>query len=130
MLIIHDIVGHSMLFVGPAGYPPGSKGCVNAVDRTKALVLSALEVQFGRSVNLSDENAREMGAKARELGVALSAHAPYYINFNSNEQTVEKSHDWLMRAVRAAELGWTPVRGSLVEELESGSYVPEAAARA
>jgi deoxyribonuclease-4 len=118
MLIIHDIVGHSMLFVGPAGYPPGSKGGVNAVERTKALGLSALEVQFGRSVNLSDEKAREIGAKARELGVALSAHAPYYINFNSNEQTVEKSHDWLMRAVRAAD-----AMGARIVVVHAASYM-------
>jgi len=91
-----------MLFVGPAGYPPGSKGGVQAVERVRALGLNALEVQFGRGVTLTEERAREMGARARELGVALSAHAPYYINFNSAPETVAKSQDWLLKALRAA----------------------------
>lgn len=91
-----------MLFVGPAGYPPGSKGGAQAVDKVRELGLNALEVQFGRSVNLTEERAREMGARALEAGVALSAHAPYYINFNSSPETVEKSREWLLRSLRAA----------------------------
>jgi len=91
-----------MLYVGPAGYPPGSKGAVQAVERVKALGLNALEVQFGRSVNLSIERATELGQRARELGVVLSAHAPYYINFNSSEDNRAKSRDWLLSSLRAA----------------------------
>jgi deoxyribonuclease-4 len=118
MLIIHDRVGARMLRVGPAGYPAGSKGGANAVERTRALGLNALEVQFGRSVNLTEEKAREAGAKAREMDVALSAHAPYYINFNSTEQTVEKSHDWLMRALRAAD-----AMGARIVVVHAASYM-------
>ena len=107
-----------MLWVGPAGYPPGSKGGVNAVERTKALGLTALEVQFGRGVNLTDDKAAEMGARARELGVALSVHAPYYINFNSKDEPVEKSHDWLMRSLRAAD-----AMGARIVVVHAASYM-------
>ncbi|NLI74586.1 MAG: TIM barrel protein [Euryarchaeota archaeon] len=93
-----------MILVGPAGYPPGSKGGTNAIERTKELGLTALEVQFGRGINLSAERAMEMGSKAKDLGIALSIHAPYYINFNSKPETVEKSHDWLMRSLRIADI--------------------------
>jgi len=65
-----------MIYFGPAGYPPGSKGAVKAVENVKALGLDALEVQFGRGVNLSVEKAQELAPRARELGIALSAHAP------------------------------------------------------
>ncbi|WP_019178432.1 TIM barrel protein [Methanomassiliicoccus luminyensis] len=93
-----------MLYVGPAGYPPGSKGAVQAVENVKALGLNALEVQFGRGVNLSDERALELGIRAKGIGVALSAHAPYYINFNSDAAGRAKSEDWLLRSLRAATL--------------------------
>ena len=107
-----------MMSVGPAGYPPGSKGGANAVERTRALGLGALEVQFGRGVNLTDEKAAEMGARARELDVALSVHAPYYINFNSKDETVEKSHDWLMRSLRAAD-----AMGARIVVVHAASYM-------
>jgi deoxyribonuclease-4 len=92
-----------MLYVGPAGYPPGSKGAVQAVERVKELGLNALEVQFGRSVNLSVEKAAQMGHRAKELGVAISAHAPYYINFNSTEENRAKSEEWLLSSLRAMD---------------------------
>ncbi len=92
-----------MLFIGPAGYPPGSKGAVQAVENVQALGLNALEVQFGRSVNLSMERAKELGQRAKELGISLSAHAPYYINFNSNEENQAKSDKWLLDSLRAAD---------------------------
>lgn len=92
-----------MILVGPAGYPPGSKGAVKAVENVKALGLDALELQFGRGVNLSVEKAKELGPRAKELGIALSAHAPYYINFNSNKEGKAKSEEWLMRSLRSAD---------------------------
>ena len=113
--------------IGPAGYPPGSKGGVNAVERVRALGLNALEVQFGRGVNLTDEKAKEMGDKARELNVALSVHAPYYINFNSNPETLEKSHDWLIRSLRTAD-----AMGARIVVVHAASYMgasPEQATR-
>ncbi len=99
-------MGHGtvMLHIGPAGYPSGSKGPVQAVENIRRLGLNALEVQFGRSVNINEEKARAMGERARELGVVLSAHAPYYINFNSTPETVSRSRDWLLRSLRAADL--------------------------
>jgi deoxyribonuclease-4 len=92
-----------MLFVGPAGYPPRSKGGVQAVEKVKALGLNAMEVQFGRGVYLTAEKAREMEPRARELRVALSAHAPYFINFNSAGENVAKSEDWLIKSLRATD---------------------------
>lgn len=107
-----------MLFVGPAGYPPGSKGAVNAVEKVRALGLNALEVQFGRSVNLSVERAQELGQRAQELNVSLSAHAPYYINFNSSEENQAKSDKWLLDSLRA-----TDACGGRIVVVHAASYM-------
>ncbi|MCE5295481.1 MAG: TIM barrel protein [Euryarchaeota archaeon] len=93
-----------MIRIGQAGYPPGASGMVDAIIRTKALGLDAMEVQFVRNVSLQDSVAAEAMRKASELGVMLSAHAPYYISLNSRSpETVEKSRGWILRTARAAK---------------------------
>jgi deoxyribonuclease-4 len=118
-----------MLYVGPAGYPPGSKGPIQAVEKVKAFGLNALEVQFGRQVNLTEEKAKAMGERARELGIVLSAHAPYYINFNTDDEAkAAKSREWVLKSVRVAHA----FRGRIVV-IHAASYMgrsPEAATRA
>ncbi len=90
-----------MIRVGPAGYPSGSKGPMDAVERAAALGFTAMEVQFVRQARMADEKALAAGHRAEELGVLLSAHAPYYINFNSPDQlTREKSEEWVMKSAR------------------------------
>ncbi len=92
-----------MIWIGPAGYPEGSKGPVDAVEKVAGLGFSALEVQFVRQAKMAEEKATALGTRAKELGVLLSAHAPYYINFNSpNEETVTKSDEWVLKSVRLA----------------------------
>jgi len=120
--------GLRMICFGPAGYPPGSKGAVKAVENVKALGLDALEVQFGRGVNLSVEKAQELAPRARELGIALSAHAPYYINFNSDKEGKAKSEDWLISSLRSAD-----AFGGRIVVVHAASYMgrkPEAATAA
>ncbi|MDW5561685.1 MAG: TIM barrel protein [Methanomassiliicoccus sp.] len=117
-----------MLFVGPAGYPPGSKGALQALENVRKLGLDALEVQFGRSVNLSVEKAREIAPRARELGIALSAHAPYYINFNSEEANRQKSEEWLLSSLRSVD-----AMGGRIVVVHAASYMdrpPSVATRA
>ena len=92
-----------MLFIGPAGYPPGSADVVDAVRRTHGLGLNALEVQFVRNVQMAEDKAHDARLLAERLGVRLSAHAPYYISLNSpTEETVAKSREWILRTARAA----------------------------
>jgi deoxyribonuclease-4 len=92
-----------MLFIGPAGYPPGSADMVDAVRRVHGLGLNALEVQFVRNVQMAEGKAHEARLLAERLGVRLSAHAPYYISLSSpSMETVAKSREWILRAARAA----------------------------
>jgi len=92
-----------MFHLGTAGYPGGSKGPIDALERLRARGLDALEIQFVRRAGMREETARDLGARARAIGVLLSVHAPYYINFNSrNPETVGKSVGWVTRTAEAA----------------------------
>ncbi len=92
-----------MIRVGPAGYPVGSKGPIDAVERAHASSFTALEMQFVRQARMQESIAIEAGKRARELGLSLSAHAPYYINFNStNIENAKKSEQWVFLTARIA----------------------------
>ena len=88
---------------GPAGYPSAGKTPEGSLEYTRGLGLDALEVEFVRGARIKPERAREVGAKARELDIRLSCHAPYFISFNSDsDETREKSIGWVMDTARAA----------------------------
>jgi len=92
---------------GPAGYPSSVKGSKDsgsdALNILKNIGLNALEMEFVHGVKTSAAKAKEIGAKAKELDIRLSAHAPYYISFNSeNPETRVKSVSWVMDTVRIA----------------------------
>jgi deoxyribonuclease-4 len=92
-----------MIHVGPAGYPVGSKGPIDAVQRAVDSGFTALEMQFVRQARMQEPVAIEAGAKAKKLGLRLSAHAPYYINFNSlTEETAKKSEEWVLLTAQIA----------------------------
>ena len=92
-----------MLRFGPAGYPQGSKNPKDGLDKTKALGLDALEVEFVRGARISEDKALEVGRMAKDRDIRLSCHAPYFISFNSeNQETRDKSINWVMDTVRAA----------------------------
>ena len=88
---------------GPAGYPSAGKNPEGALEYTRGLGLDALEVEFVRGARIRPERAAEIGAKAKELDIRLSCHAPYFISFNSdNPETREKSVEWVLSTARAA----------------------------
>jgi len=92
---------------GPAGYPSSVKSSKNsgsdALNLIKSIELNALEMEFVHGARMSAAKAKEIGAKAKELDIRLSAHAPYYISFNSeNQETRVKSVSYVMDTVRAA----------------------------
>jgi deoxyribonuclease-4 len=92
-----------MIRVGPARYPVGSKGPIDAVEKAHAAGFTAMEMQFVRQARMQESIALEAGKRAQELGLVLSAHAPYYINFNSsNAETMKKSEQWVLLTARIA----------------------------
>lgn len=93
-----------MIRFGPSGnslryYEEGFKSSVDAPKWLSEQGLSAYEYSFGRGINVSDVKANEIGAKGREYDVAISVHAPYYINFaNPSDEMAEKSYDYVIRS--------------------------------
>jgi len=76
-----------MIRLGPAGVPISAKGSssVDGIKRCAELGLNAMELEFVRGVKMSVDVAKEVGKVAKQLDVALSIHAPYYINLTSAE---------------------------------------------
>ena len=91
---------------GPAGnpdafYEAGYKTTLQIPGYLEQLGLTAYEYQCGRGVTVGEETAKKLGAKAREHGVTLSLHAPYYISLSSVEpEKREGSVKYLLASAR------------------------------
>ncbi len=95
--------------LGTAGIPLSVKkrDSVSGVKRVAELGLQAMEIEFVRGVNMSLPTAREVGKAAKELGIELSIHAPYYVNLASEKkQTIAESKKRILDSMeRGAEMG-------------------------
>jgi len=94
------------IFLGPAGVPIVSKdrSSVGGVRTVKELGLNAMEIEFVRGVKMQPKMAEEVGGVAKELGISLTVHAPYYINLNSQKkQIIEASKKMILDSVDRAE---------------------------
>jgi len=72
-----------MIRIGPAGT---GMDAISGLNYIAKLGLTALEVEFTHGVRMSNETAVEVGKLAKQLNIALSIHAPYYINLASKEK--------------------------------------------
>jgi len=94
---------------GPAGnsnafYEAGLKASVQMPGYLEKIGLDAYEYQCGKGVNISAQTARSLGLKAKEHGIRLSLHAPYYINLaNPDEQKRENTIGYIIASLRAAQ---------------------------
>jgi deoxyribonuclease-4 len=95
----------SLLF-GTAGVPASSTkpDSQTGIARIRELGLDCMELAWVRRVSMGDKTAAKVRQKAEEYRVALSVHAPYYINLNSAEaDKVTASRGRILKAARA---GW------------------------
>lgn len=95
------------LLFGPAGVPrhAASRDSEAGIARVKHVGLDCMEVEFVRGISMGDEKAARVRAVAEEAGIALTVHAPYYINFNSHDRSiVEASKGRLFEAARVGAL--------------------------
>ena len=92
---------------GPAGnsdrfYSEGNKSTLQAFGWLENMGLTAFEYPFGRGVGVSRETAEKIARKAREHHIAISAHAPYFINLaNPDPEKREKSFRYILEAAQA-----------------------------
>ncbi len=94
------------LHFGPAGVPLSCKerSSLAGVLCTAELGLDAMELEFVRGVRLKEEDARKLGVIAREKGVVLTAHAPYFINLLSTDKSKrEKSIERIVKSAKVLE---------------------------
>ncbi len=91
---------------GPAGNAGNFpyKSSLDAPKWLHDLGLDLYEYQCGKGVNVGEETARALGERAREQGVRLSLHAPYFINLaNPDPDSLAKTAGYILSACRAAD---------------------------
>ncbi|MHB0987745.1 MAG: TIM barrel protein [Bellilinea sp.] len=88
----------------PISTPKKPGGSVGAVQQMASLGLSALELGWVQSVRVSEETCAAIQKTARESGIAISVHAPYFINLNGTEEEWPKSRKRLMDAAHYGNL--------------------------
>ena len=88
----------------PLTTPKNPGGTVGGIRRLAELGLSALELAWVRSVRVSDEKCAEIKATAETCGLALSVHAPFYINLNGSADEWPRSRQRLMDAAHYGHL--------------------------
>jgi deoxyribonuclease-4 len=93
------------LFFGTAGVPRSTKASnsVAGIERVRELGLDCMELEFVQGVRMSEKGAENVLEASRRENVALSVHAPYYINLNSSEE--EKIKASMERIYQAARIG-------------------------
>lgn len=64
----------------PISKPKNPGGSVGGTLHIRTLELSALELGWVRSVRVGEKTCAKIKATGEENDVALSVHAPYYIN--------------------------------------------------
>jgi deoxyribonuclease-4 len=69
--------------IGPAG--SDGLGYLKALNKAARMGLGCVEVAFTYGVRMKPEEAEAVGALARQKGITLSIHAPYYINLAADD---------------------------------------------
>ena len=98
-----------MIRFGPSGnsesfYAQGYKSTWQAPGWLREMGLSAYEYSFGRGVQLSLESAEKIAQHAREHDIAVSAHAPYFINLaNPDPEKREASFRYITDSARTVQ---------------------------
>ena len=88
----------------PRSAPKKPGGAVGAVMRLRELGLDAFEIGWVRSVRVKEETCALIKEAGAEQDVALSVHAPYYINLNASDEEWPKSRKRLMDAAHYGNL--------------------------
>ena len=94
---------------GPAGNSEsfkarGHKHLHEVPDYLLTFGLDCFEYQCGRGVKISEEKAKAFGELAKEKGIRLSIHAPYYISLSSvEEEKRDNSIRYLVDSAKAAK---------------------------
>ena len=112
--------------VGSPASAPKNKGSVGGIERLRELNLGALELAWVQSVNVGDASCVKIKEAAAQFDVAISVHAPYYINLNADTEEM-----WLAgreRLLAAARAGYKAGATDII--FHPGSYMKRTPAEA
>jgi len=109
----------------PLGTPPRPGGTVGGIRYTASLHLDALELAWVQGVRVGEAACAAIKQAALEYDVALSVHAPYYINLNAEEAKWPRLRQYLMDAAHYGHLA-----GATDVVFHPGSYFDRSPAEA
>ncbi|MBQ9429743.1 MAG: TIM barrel protein [Clostridia bacterium] len=95
---------------GPGGngnsfYAAGHKSTKEAPAFVRDMGLDAYEYEAGNGIAAGEDALRQIGAAAREAGVLMSFHTPYFISLSGVDPEKRlKSLDYIEKSLQAAEL--------------------------
>lgn len=92
---------------GPSGnpdafYEEGHKKSLEMPAWVKAMGLTTYEYQCAKGVKISPATAEELGKNAKEAGISLSIHAPYYLNLATDGERRASAVDYIIQTMHAA----------------------------
>jgi len=88
----------------PIATPPRPGGTVGGVQYSASIGLDALELAWVNGVRVGEETCAAIKRTGEETGVALSVHAPYYINLNGDAEKWPRLRKYLMDAAHFGNL--------------------------
>ena len=95
---------------GPGGnsdlfYAQGNKSTIQSPGWVKRFGLDAFEYEAGNGLTAGEASLRAVGEKAREHGILMSLHTPYFISLSGVDPEKRlKSIDYIQKSLWAAEL--------------------------
>jgi deoxyribonuclease-4 len=101
----------------PLSTPPKPGGTIGGIRRMAELGLDALELAWVRSVRISPAACEAIRSEAGRCNIALSVHAPYFINLNADSDEWPKSRKRIMDAAHFGHLA-----GATDIVIHPGSY--------
>lgn len=89
-----------MIMFGPAGLSPKPFDMINFL---KNHGLGVCEIAFTHSIYMKNDSAKDIGAYAKNNNIALTVHAPYYVNLASDDKAkIIASKQRILQAVERA----------------------------
>jgi deoxyribonuclease-4 len=88
----------------PMATPPNPGGTVGGIRYAASLGLDALELAWVNGVRVGEATCAAIKRVGGETGVALSVHAPYYINLNGADEKWPRLRTYLMDAAHFGNL--------------------------
>ena len=98
-----------LAYFGPGGncerfYAEGHKSSLEIPLWLKEQGLNAYEYECGKGIKISEESAKKLGERAKENGIRLSLHAPYFISLSSQDAEKRlKSVEYILNSMALAK---------------------------